>query len=298
MVASRRLSELVESTTSRLDMPDGSVTVALSGGADSAALAYLAVACGRDTGLIHIHHGLCASDDLAAAAERIARVLEVDLRCVRVRVEAGPSPEERAREARYGALIEVSGPVLTAHTRDDTVETMLINMIRGSGIAGIAGIPPHRAPNIYRPMLAVTRSETREIAALAGLGFIDDPMNDDMRLTRNQIRRRIMPLLRDLNPQVEAAMARLAAGLTVDAAHLEELAESVVVSGDMPSAVVITLPKAVADRVLLRWLRERGVPISAELLGRVWSVASGETDRQDLAGGRAVVRRGPMLTLV
>jgi tRNA(Ile)-lysidine synthase len=234
---------------------------------------------------------------MASAAEAMASRLEVSIEIVAVDPERGPSPEDKARDARYAVFQQVSGAVLTAHTRDDSVETMLINIIRGTGVDGITGIPAHRPPNIYRPLLDVTRSETREIATLGGLEFTDDPMHEDLGLTRNRVRRQIVPLMREINPQVDEAMARLASHLAEDASLLDELAAEVAVDGDLAVAVLTTMPPALADRVIRRWLGANGVSTTSALLGRVWAVASGGAPRQDLEGGRVVTRRGAMLVL-
>ncbi|MFZ0013724.1 MAG: tRNA lysidine(34) synthetase TilS [Acidimicrobiia bacterium] len=297
MAATRRLSELTRSATSRLRLPDGPLTVAFSGGADSAALAHLVGAVGRDVRLLHVHHGFEASDALAAAAGVMASQLDVPIENVAVELDRGPSPEDKARDARYAVFREVPGAVLTAHTRDDSVETMLINLIRGTGVDGITGIPAHRPPNVYRPLLEVTRSETREIAAVAGLAFLDDPMNERMELTRNRVRRQIVPLMRDINPQVEEAMSRLASHLGEDASYLDRLAGDVDLSGGLAVGFVTTMPPALANRVIRRWLVADGIPTSSDLLRRVWAVASGTSPRQDLEGGRVVTRRGAMLLL-
>jgi len=270
-------------------VPPGPVTVALSGGADSAALAHMALESGVGVSLVHVHHGFAASDVLASAATRIAKHLGLSLSTVSVDVASGPSVEAHARDARYGALESVDGPVLTAHTLDDTVETMLINLIRGTGIDGLGGIPYHRPPNVYRPILAVSRSETREIAALAGLEFRDDPSNLDLDLTRNHVRHVILPRMRELNPRLDEAMARTAAGLRIEAEFLDDLAAGAT-SDALDVSVVATIPGVVADRMLRRWLITHRVQVTADLMGRVWSVVRGQSDRQDLEGGRRVVR--------
>ncbi|HEY7824895.1 MAG TPA: ATP-binding protein, partial [Acidimicrobiia bacterium] len=151
-------------------------------------------------------------------------------------------------------------------------------------------------PNIYRPMLAVTRSETREIATLAGLPFVDDPMNEDLSLTRNRIRLELLPLMRELNPQVDAALARTAATLERDRAYLEDRA-SEHFGRPLSVSAVTTLPRALADRVLHRALEENGIGPTSDRIGRMWSVVSGESERQELAAGRVVVRRGALLVI-
>lgn len=289
MAATRRLRELVESALSRARLPSGPVIVALSGGADSAALTFLSIESGAEVSAAHVHHGFEASDMLADAASTISDRLDVPLETISVEVPPGPSPEAQAREVRYGRLARIDGQVLTGHTRDDTVETMLINLVRGTGADGLAGIPYQRPPNVFRPILEITRSETREIATLADLPFLDDPTNDDLSVTRNHIRRVVLPRLRELNPRVDVAMARAAAALGGDGELLDRLADRVP-SGALEVSLVATLPRPVADRMVMKWLVANGVQLAADVVARVWSVVSGETDRQDLEGGRSVVR--------
>lgn len=296
MAATRRLNELITATLPDIELPDGPMVVALSGGADSATLAYLVRQAGFVTRALHIDHQLPASPTMAAAAEEIAAVLEVPLETVQVDLDDGPSLEEKARTARYRVFTGVGTPVLTGHTRDDSVETMLINLVRGTGIEGLTGIPAFRSPNIHRPLLSVTRSETREIATLAGLPFVDDPMNEDLSITRNRIRREILPLMRELNPQLDAAVARAAAILEREADYLAVLAAPHMRS-PVPVSVIHTLPRVLADRVLQRALEAEGIGATADRIGRIWAVASGVSERQDLAEGRSVVRRGALLVI-
>jgi tRNA(Ile)-lysidine synthase len=231
------------------------------------------------------------------AAVAIASRLGIELRIEEVEVGDGPSPEEQARVARYSALTRVESTVVTGHTRDDSAETMLINLVRGTGSPGLTGIPRFRPPNVYRPILALTRGETREIAALAALPFADDPMNDDMSLTRNRVRLAILPRLRELNPQVEAALARTATLLERDSRFLDELAPELGDSRSVPLAVVTTLPRPVADRVLRAVLVASGVGPTADRIERMWSVASGQSERQDLADGRVATTSGALLVV-
>jgi tRNA(Ile)-lysidine synthase len=297
MAATRRLNELTDAALNRVRLPGGEMTVAVSGGADSAALAHLSVRAGFTTRAVHVNHGFPASDMLADAAAAIAHGLDLPLQTVRVDVPKGPSPEEGARDARYQVLEEIDGPVLTAHTRDDSVETVLINLIRGTGLEGLGGIPVFRTPNIHRPLLGVTRNETREIATLANLGFVDDPMNQDLSLTRNRVRWRLLPVLREFNPTVEEAISRAAAAVRAEIDHIDDTSPEIDLGGDMATAVLVALPRPVATRVLRRWLAAHEVAVSADIVDRVWSVASGETPRQDLNGGRTVVRREALLVI-
>lgn len=295
MAATRRLSELVSASLPLLDLPPGRLVVALSGGADSACLAFLCRESGLSVSAVHIDHQLPASPLMTDAATRVAAVLEIDMETIRVVLDDGPSLEERARNARYAALETIEASVVTGHTRDDSAETMLINLIRGTGGGGLRGIPRHRPPNIYRPLIEMTRDVTREIAALAGLPFVDDPMNDEMALTRNRVRAEILPRMREINPQVEAALARAAAFVDADNELLDGIAGG---TGPVVAAsVVSTLPRPIADRLVRGFLEANAIGPTANRIARVWSVAIGESDRQDLTGGRSVLRRGAMLVV-
>lgn len=296
MATTRRLTELVSATLPTLDFPGPKVEVALSGGADSAALGLLAVEAGLEVTALHVDHQLTASAMMTQAANAIARELGIVVVVRQVTLEEGPSPEAQARAARYAAFSEREGPILTGHTRDDSVETMLINLIRGTGPSGLTGIPRFRPPHVHRPMLNVTRSATREIATLAGLPFIDDPMNEDMSLMRNRVRLDLLPLMRELNPQVDSALARTAANLERDREYLDERAAEHF-GRALPVSAVVTLPRALADRVLHRALEESGIGPTSDRIHRMWSVATGESERQELVSGQAVVRRGALLVI-
>ncbi len=307
MVETRRLSQLVDSVVRRLALPPGDLVVALSGGADSAALAYLCEQSGRPLRGLHVDHGLAGSPLMEKAARTIAETLEVDLQIVPVDVEHGASPEGQARRARYEAFDGAVSPgetLLTGHTRDDDAETVLLNMIRGTGARGLTGIPYWRPPCICRPMLSVTRAETREIAALAGLGFIEDPMNEDPGLTRNVLRRKIIPTLRQLNPKLDESLARIAKALSVDIEHLEGVTPFEAIWFDdgtaaVPIGLLRTSAPAISDRLIMRMIAlvVGGSGVTADRVDRVRSVVDDEAPRQEIARGARATRSGPMLIL-
>jgi hypothetical protein len=145
-------------------------------------------------------------------------------------------------------------------------------------------------------MLALGRSETREMATLAGLPYVDDPMNEDPELARNRIRRTILPLLTELNPRVIETIARAGDVLSRDSAYID----SQVPEPDLPMVavgVVKALPRPVADRLLGSLLSTAGVAVTSDRLSRMWAVARGEAPRHDLVDGRCVVRRGAMIVV-
>jgi tRNA(Ile)-lysidine synthase len=196
----------------------GLVGVACSGGADSMALADAAIDAAGPTNVvvIAIDHGLQA--ETATVTEAVARwahsrgaaaIVE------RVHVEARASLEAAAREARYAALDALAErlgvvAILTGHTARDQAETVLMRIVRGTGPAGLAGIPARR-DRYVRPLLEVTREDVDAYVAARGLPIWNDPMNDDAELLRTRIRSELLPVLRTENPQLDAALVRLAA---------------------------------------------------------------------------------------
>ena len=307
MAGSRRLTELVRAVSARLDVPDRPLVVGLSGGADSAALAYLCSDLGREVRAVHVNHGLPNSRLMEKAAAAIAERLHLDLETRRVVVPEGPSPEGQARRARYAAFAEATTSevgLLTGHTRDDAVETVLFNLVRGTGPRGLAGIPYYRPHNVFRPMLAITRSETREIAVHAGLPFVDDPMNDDPSLTRNAVRSRVIPMLAELNPRLSESIARMAATVASDNAYLDyEAAQVPILHGDNSVGVAVgdllAVGKPLGDRILKTMLTHTvgSEGVTAERVDNLWSVARAEKAALEPAPRVKAVRRGPLLVI-
>jgi tRNA(Ile)-lysidine synthase len=305
MVDTRRLTGLTHRLESLLDLRPGKPVIALSGGADSASLGFVMCRVASDARAVHVNHSLAHSARLEAAATEVAAKLGLPLQVATVSVPDGASPEGQARAVRYHALIEATGTdeiLLTAHTLDDQAETVLLNILRGTGPRGLGGIPVWRPPNINRPLLRVTRSETHELALLAGLPFVDDPMNQEASLARNAIRLRVLPELSRFNPQLITSLARMADAVRADAETLERDAKPIPVMYDSDRAQVAigalrTVAPAVANRALARIAgryREHN-SLGAEELERVWRVVSRESTSEELAGGLLVRRNGPML---
>ena len=305
MVETRRLTQLVGEVVDRVNLPAGNPVLALSGGADSAALGYLLGVIGRQPRGIHINHGFPASARMEAAAREVANQLTIDLSVVTVEVARGASSEGHARTARYQAFrssVGKSDLLLTAHTMDDNAETVLMNLVRGSSTRGIAGIPRHRDPNIWRPLLDVTGSETREIASLAGLGFVDDPMNEDSSLTRYNVRNRLIPMLEEMNPQVVESLHRLSKSMTTDQEFFAEASAGVPLdlrdgSASVPVGSLQSMSPAVSDRVLVTMIEHVGQEPNEVRLGQLRSVLFNRSGPQEIGGGVVGVRRGPSLII-
>lgn len=227
-------------------LSESRVLVALSGGADSLALAAATVFEASRRGLevvtVTVDHGLQpGSAQVADAAAAAAAGLGARPRVVRVTVadasESQPGaafggPEAAARDARYSALREVAAeeggaPVLLGHTLDDQAETVLLGLARGAGAASLQGMAPRRADGDtvwLRPLLGVRRATTRAFCEASDLPVWDDPHNSDPRFTRVRVRDRVLPMLEtELGPGVAEALARTAEQLREDTEAFDEM---------------------------------------------------------------------------
>ena len=198
------------------------IAVGVSGGADSVALLrFLAQVSGQfgwRLTVCHVHHGLRGTEadrdeqfvrELAGQLGLPYAVRHID--AAALALENHLSVEEAGRDARYAFFAETAGEggrIATAHTLDDTIETVLMNLIRGTGLHGLCGIPRIRG-NIVRPLLDVTRAEVEEYLALLGQPYCTDSTNLSDDYTRNRVRHDILPRLRELNPNFTGAMARM-----------------------------------------------------------------------------------------
>ncbi|MEV4138259.1 tRNA lysidine(34) synthetase TilS [Dactylosporangium sp. NPDC049742] len=293
----------------------GTVLVACSGGADSLALAVAArfvtarlkVRCG----LVTVDHGLQeGSGERAARLAAWARDHEfdpVDVRAVKVAGHGGP--EASARNARYAALVAAAKShraalVLLGHTRDDQAETVLLALTRGAGPHGIAGMPARRERQgvlFARPLLDVTRADTRAACEVAGLTPWEDPHNTDHAFARSRVR----PLVAALGPAVIDNLARTAALIAADTAHLDELAsdafdKAATGADELDIAQLERLPAPVRTRVLHSWARRLGVSGGALSHRHVVAMDALVTDWHGqgpaaLPGGLRVARQGGRL---
>ena len=262
----------------------------MSGGADSLALLVLACAAGCEVTAVHVDHGLRPgsageADVVQAAAARFG----AHFRSLRVEVAPGPNLEARARDARYAVL---PPDVATGHTADDLAETVLVNMLRGAGLDGLAPLLGEEAGRPRRPLLHLRRTETAALCDELGLVPVADPSNDDPRHLRNRVRHELLPLLDKLAERdVAAVLARQAAVLRDDADLLDELAEGV---DPTDARALAAAPLPLARRAVRRLLRGEHPPDAASV-ERVLMVARNEAVACEVAGGRRVRRSGGRL---
>jgi tRNA(Ile)-lysidine synthase len=222
--ALRPIAEALAEGAARVGIPDGaSIVLAVSGGPDSTALlhgaAMLAPSRAWALTVAHLDHALrvTSAEDAAEVAATAARLaLPVEVRRTDVAALAASehrSLEDAGRQARYRFLEQMAAErgrdtlIATAHTADDAVETILLSLVRGSGLRGLRGIPPRRG-RIVRPLLHVRRAILRRALDEAGLQYAIDPSNADPTHARNRVRSELLPALERLNPSAVEALVR------------------------------------------------------------------------------------------
>ena len=265
----------------RLSAP-ARLLLALSGGLDSMVLLQALAALRADFPLslraVHIDHGLQPDSAVwgrqcAQACERLA--VPCELRRVTVTAVATDGLEAAARRARYAALADLLAPgemLITGHQRDDQAETVLLQLLRGTGVAGLAGMPARAAfgrGELLRPLLGFGRAALEAYGRAQGLAWIEDPSNLDTRLRRNYLRSEIMPRLRAAWPETETLLLRAAGHAAEAAALLDELASAdlagcqaavaaIHVPGALSVAKLTGLSPARQRNAVRGWLRHRG----------------------------------------
>jgi tRNA(Ile)-lysidine synthase len=267
------LAQRVERTLreERMLEPGVRLIVGVSGGADSVALLHLlhalAPAWRLDLIPAHLNHGLRGdeSDGDETFVREITQSLGLPLLAGRLGPQPGGNLESRVREARHRFLLEAArergaAAVALGHHADDAAETMLLNLIRGAGPEGLAGIPPVRPARgfpgiaLVRPLLHATRAELRAFLQRQGLRFREDASNRDPAFLRNRIRHQLMPILAEANPAIAATLGRTAAILREQAQAQAVSARDWLAAHATASADAVSLPPA-ALAPLARGLR-------------------------------------------
>jgi tRNA(Ile)-lysidine synthase len=310
------LDQVARTLRQRIRLPAGArVLAAVSGGADSVALAWLLAALSARgdltlVGIGHLNHQLRGDDadgDEAFCAELAVRI-GVPFRAARADVataaaERGESIEAAARRARYAFLSQAAVDlgathIATGHTLDDQAETVLLRLLRGAGTRGLSGIRVTRGA-VIRPVLDVRRSDLRAFLAARTEAFREDASNADRRIPRNRLRHELLPVIDALAPGGRESLARTA-GLAADDEEFLLVqaiiaARSVVLSHtdgvQLDRGLLAALAPAIGRRVI-RLAVEQAAPIDASRLTSrhieaVWRLATGVRARQvDLPGGR------------
>ena len=265
-------------TTENSLLPKGSrVVVGVSGGADSMALLHFLHTCellAVSPIAVHIHHGLRGEeadrDEALLRAYCAEHAIEYVCERVDVRVLAaqfGIGEEEAGRRARYAAFERMrvqrgADAIATAHNADDATETVLMHLLRGCGVGGLCGIPARRGC-IVRPLLCCSRAEIEAYCNQMGISYVVDSTNGDVAYTRNSVRHRLLPLLREMNPSVDAALQRLSRSAAADEAYfsraaLRVLETAVQTDGSYAVDELLRADKTVRMRAWKRLLTDGG----------------------------------------
>ena len=285
------------------DYPNTRLCVAVSGGVDSMALLHAAQTLASAEPrvrlrAIHVDHGLQRdSRQWAAACRTQCGTLGVSLQVLELRLQIakGESVEAEARRARYAAIASALEPgecLLTAHHADDQLETVLLQLFRGAGVAGLAAMP--RAATLgkglhLRPLLGVERVQLDAYASTIGLTWVEDPMNRESRYDRAYLRHEVLPAIRRRWPAAARTVGRSAGHFAAARGLLESLAEGDGVqlvddSGRLEIAALVALPRERQVNVLRWWIVRQGlgVPSAARLESILRDVAAARGDAQPL----------------
>ena len=242
--------------------PGDTVICAVSGGADSVALLFAFYLLKEKLGIrleaAHFNHHLRGEESEAdeAFVRRLCDRYDIPLHLDGAQVTPGKKGlEAAAREARYGFLRSLKGKIATAHTADDNAETVLMHLIRGTGLKGLGGITPIHG-NIIRPMLKCTRQDVEEFLAEWCLDHVEDSSNESDAFLRNRIRHHVMPLLKQENPRLAENLSQMALRLREDEILLSQQANF----DTLPTVESLkTMPAALRSRCLEQFLKENGV---------------------------------------
>lgn len=240
--------------------PGDTLTCAVSGGADSVALLFgmylLREKLGITLSAAHFNHRLRGeeSDRDEQFVRDFCSRYDIPLSVGSAQVVAGKKGlEAAAREARYAFFATLPGKIATAHTADDNAETVLMHLVRGTGLRGLGGISPVNG-NIIRPMLTVTRQEVLAFLEEYCLSHVEDSSNKTDDFLRNRLRHRVMPFLKEENPRLAENLSQMAMELRQDAQALE-------LDGKLPSVGELReMDPALRSRKISRFLKENGVP--------------------------------------
>ena len=279
------------------------LAVAVSGGADSTVLLRTLAGAGWPVIAVHVRHGLRDTSIEERFVRDLGRALSVEVEVVPVEVAPG-NVQAQARAARYAALADAAArhraaAVVTGHTATDQAETVLMNLVRGSGLRGLGGMAPRRdlgGVALVRPMLWATRAEVEAEAAAHGWTWAEDPTNATGAFRRNRLRHDVLPLLEaEGGPQTAARIAAAAAAVR---AALDRPALLDLVGESEPGGGVVHLERvralgrparlAVWAEAVRRWAPDAA--IGSAVLDRIDALLDAPAGQRVASGGAVVWR--------
>lgn len=308
------MTEKLYAALSAMDLKEDqrNITVALSGGKDSMALLHslleISKECDITVSAAHFNHLLRGEEsfrDENFVVEQCRR-FNVPLTVERADVKAYATEnkigiEQAARELRYDFLKRVNkGVVATAHTASDNLETLLLHIIRGSGLDGLCGIPEKR--DIYiRPLLNVSTEEIINYCEQNNIAYVTDSSNLSDEYTRNFLRLNVIPLLKELNPSLDTAVQRLFSAVKEDKRLIDGIVEAKAKELNTENGLSVSgvseLENAVASRLIMKFLQENGFEVSSDRVELVKDVIH-QKGKITLDNGREIAVKNGFLAEV
>ena len=246
----------------KMVQPGDTVIAAVSGGADSVALLFALYLLKEKLGITleaaHFNHNLRGEESNRDEifVRQFCHRYDIPLHVGGGRVTAGEKGlEAAARDARYAFLQSLKGKIATAHTADDNAETVLMHLVRGTGLKGLGGIAPIRG-NVIRPMLSCTRADVEAFLEEWCLPHVEDSSNGGDAFLRNRLRHHVMPYLKEENPRLPENLSRMALRLREDEEALSQQANFEILP---PVESLKAMAPAVRSRCLERFLKENGI---------------------------------------
>lgn len=292
------------------------IVVGVSGGADSMALLrFFDKAFNGKISIIAAHVNHCLRAEESDRDEDFVRsycekndikfeVLREDVK--KVSKDMGKSVEECARTVRYRFFSDLAsrynGKIATAHTLSDSIETMMINLTRGTGLSGLCGIAPKRE-NVIRPLIFLKRAETQAYCEVNGIDYVTDSTNLSRNYTRNKIRLDVVPVLKQINPEFETTVARMFTLLKADEEYLNAVAaqilsESLVSAGVYALNKVKTQPLPILSRFIrLAVFEFLNVNVTAQHVNLIIDLITANSGALNLPQGITVCAKDGLLTV-
>ena len=275
--------------------PGDTVICAVSGGADSMALLWglylLQAKLGIRLEAAHFNHNLRGEESKQDAefVRKFCEFHDIPLHFGEGNVTLGKKGlEAAARDARYAFLRSLNGTIATAHTADDNAETVLMHLIRGSGLRGLSGVTP-KSDGLIRPMLDVTRAQVEQFLEENYIRHITDSSNDTDLFLRNRLRHHVFPLLKAENPSIAQGLSAAAQRIREDAKLLDDLADQV---DPTDIAALRAAPAPLRRRAIEGFLRRNGFPEpSAEHIRQAEQVVFSDNPSARVTLGGLTLRR-------
>ncbi len=274
--------------------PGNGVLACCSGGIDSMVLLRLmkkaSVELGLELHAVTVDHGLrCEAPGDAQFVLDTCAALGVEASLYELKMDPEiPNLEEEARIRRYEAIMDCRQKLglefaATGHTADDQAETLIYRLVRGTGMRGMSGMDYARPDGLIRPMLDITRAEVEAYADANGVKFVTDQTNSDLTLVRNLIRKRILPLMREINPLAETAISRFASIAALENAYIADEADRLIDSALLHDWNVCRVydagklkdaPEALLHRIIIK--------LSADMLGDPRGIPATDVEQASL----------------